>query len=225
MNFMQWIVTYGCKLGLDIMCRIDAGELKKMQQTGPLIAFANHTGMVEAPLLYTYLMPRKKVTAIAKIETWDNWFLNWVFTLWGIIPIHRGEADMVAMRKALEVLEKGYILGISPEGTRSREGKLLRAHGGIAMLALHSGAPLQAMAHWGGENFGNNVKRFKRTDFHVRISPLFHLDARGERVTKDVRQQMADEMMYQLARLLPENYRGEYADLEHATEKYIRYTE
>ena len=223
MNLTQWIVTYGCKLGLEVMCRIDAKELQKVPQTGPLLAFTNHTGMVEAPLLYTQLQPRKKLTAIAKIETWDNWFLNWVFTLWNIIPIRRGEADMVAMRKSLEVLEKGYILGISPEGTRSREGKLLRAHGGIAMLGLHSGAPLQAVAHWGGENFGKNVKKFKRTDFHLRVGPIFYLDAHGERVSKEIRQQMADEMMYQLAKLLPEEYRGEYADLENATEKYLRF--
>src|SRR5512133_518947 len=136
MNLMHWIVTYGCKLGLDVMCRIDAKELSKVPRTGPLLAFTNHTGMVEAPILYTHLQPRKKLTAIAKVDTWDNWFLNWVFTLWDIIPIRRGEADMVAMRKSLEVLEKGYILGISPEGTRSRQGKLLRAHGGISMLGL-----------------------------------------------------------------------------------------
>lgn len=225
MNLMKWIVTYGCKLGLDVMCRIDAKELEKIPQTGPLLAFTNHTGMVEAPLLYTQLQPRKKLTAIAKVETWDNWFLNWVFTLWDIIPIRRGEADMVAMRKSLEVLEKGYILGISPEGTRSREGKLLHAHGGIAMLGLHSGAPLQAVAHWGGENFGKNVKKFKRTDFHIRVGPVFYLDAHGERISKEVRQQMADEMMYQLAKLLPESYRGEYSDLGNATEKYLRFAE
>jgi len=225
MNLMHWIVTYGCKLGLIIMCKIDVKELEKVPQEGPLLAFTNHTGMVEAPLFYTHLQPRKKLTALAKVETWDNWFLNWVFTLWDIIPIRRGEADMVAMRKALEVLEKGYILGISPEGTRSREGKLLRAHGGIAMLGLHSGAPLQAVAHWGGENFGKNVKKFKRTDFHARVGPIFYLDAHGERVTKEIRQQMADEMMYQLAKLLPAEYRGEYADLENATEKYLRFEE
>jgi len=225
MSLMRWIVTYACKLGLDVMCRIDAREMKKVPQTGPLIAYTNHTGMVEAPILYTQLQPRKKITALAKVETWNNRFLNWVFTLWDIIPIHRGEADMVAMRKSLEALEKGYILGISPEGTRSREGQLLRAHGGIAMLALHSGAPLQPIAHWGGENYGRNVKKFKRTNFDIRVGSIFYLDARGERVTKDVRQKMADEMMYQLARLLPESYRGEYADLENATEKYLRFLE
>jgi 1-acyl-sn-glycerol-3-phosphate acyltransferase len=225
MNLMRWIVTYGCKLGMAVLCRIDAKELEKIPQDGPLIAVANHTAMIEAPILYTYLAPRKKVTAIAKVETWDNWFLNWVFTLWEIIPIHRGEADMVAMRKSLEALEKGYILGISPEGTRSKTGALIRAHGGVAMLGLHSGAPLQAVAHWGGEDFHKNVKKFKRTNFTIRVGPRFYLDARGERVTKEIRQQMADEMMYQLAKLLPESYRGEYADLENATEKYLRFVD
>ncbi len=225
MNPMRWIVTYLCKFGLSVMCRIEAKELEKIPQTGPLIAFANHTAMVEAPILYTYLAPRTKVTAIAKIETWNNWFLNWVFTLWEIIPIRRGEADMVAMRKSLEVLEKGYILGISPEGTRSKSGKLIRAHGGVAMLGLHSGAPLQAVAHWGGEDFHKNVKQFKRTNFTVRVGPRFYLDPHGERVSKEVRQQMADEMMYQLAKLLPEEYRGEYSDLGNATEKYLRFVD
>ncbi len=223
MKLMEWIVTYGCKLGLDVICKIDAKELSKVPQTGPLILYTNHTGTVEAPIMYTQLQPREKVTALAKVETWDNWFLNWVFTLWGIIPLHRGEADMEAMRKALAVLEKGYILGISPEGTRSREGKLLRAHGGIAMLALHSGAPLQPMAHWGGENFGRNVNQFKRTSFSVRVGPIFNLDAHGEKVTKEIRQKMADEMMYQLAKLLPVENRGEYTDLENASENYLRF--
>ena len=223
MNLMEWIVTYGCKLGLDVICKIDAKEISKVPQTGPLILYTNHTGTVEAPIMYTQLQPREKVTALAKVETWDNWFLNWVFTLWGIIPLHRGEADMEAMRKALAVLEKGYILGISPEGTRSREGKLLRAHGGIAMLALHSGAPLQPMAHWGGENFGRNVNQFKRTSFSVRVGPIFNLDAHGEKVTKEIRQKMADEMMYQLAKLLPVENRGEYSDLENGSENYLRF--
>ena len=223
MNVIRWIVTYGCKFGLEVMCRIDARELKKIPPAGPLIAFMNHTGMVEAPILFTQLQPREKVTSLAKVEIWDNWFLNWVFTLWGIIPIRRGQADMNAMRKSFDVLNDGFILGISPEGTRSRDGKLLRANGGIAMLALHSGAPLLPVAHWGGENFGWNVKHFKRTNFNTRVGTIFSLDSHGQIVTKIIRQQMADEMMYQLAKLLPEEYRGEYSDLENATVKYLRF--
>jgi 1-acyl-sn-glycerol-3-phosphate acyltransferase len=225
MNIARWIVTYGCKLGLEVMCRIRKENWENIPHEGPLLAYANHTGMVEAPVMYTQLQPRPKTTALAKVETWDNWFLNWVFNLWEIIPIRRGEADMDALRKSLEMLEKGYILGISPEGTRSKSGKLLRAHGGVAMLALKSGAPLIPVAHWGGENFGANVKKFKRTDFNIRVGRQFYLDDHGQRVSKEIRQQMADEMMYQLAKLLPEYYRGEYSDIENATEKYLRFVE
>ena len=106
-----------------------------------------------------------------------------------------------------------------------KRGLHLRAHGGVAMLALKSGAPLIPVAHWGGENFGRNVKKFKRTDFNIRVGRQFYLDDHGQRVSKEIRQQMADEMMYQLAKLLPEEYRGEYSDIENATETYLRFVE
>lgn len=222
MKPIEWIVTYGCKLGLEILCRIDAKEMQKIPFGGPLIVYANHTGSIEAPVLYTQLAPRPAI-GIAKIESWDNWFLSWIFTLWHIIPIRRGETDMDAMRKSLGVLEQNNILGISPEGTRNKTGALLRAKPGIVTLAMRSAAPLQPMAHWGGENFKTNLKRLKRTDFHIRVGPIFHLDLGSERMTKEIRQQMADEIMYQLAKLLPAEYRGEYADLGKATETYLRF--
>ncbi|PWH11734.1 MAG: 1-acyl-sn-glycerol-3-phosphate acyltransferase, partial [Anaerolineae bacterium] len=189
-KFLRWLTAYATKFGLEVLCRIHKENWERLPFQGPLIAYANHTGMVEAPLIYTQLMPRR-ATALAKIETWDNWFLGWIFTLWEIIPIRRGEADMEALRAALEALSQGMILGISPEGTRNRTGQLLRAHGGAALLALKSGAPLLPIAHWGGENFLANLKRFRRTDFYIRVGKPFVLDAGGERVTKEVRQQMA----------------------------------
>lgn len=222
MNILGWITTYLCKWGLEILCQIDAPELSRVPMKGPLIAYANHTGMLEAPLMFTQLQPRP-VTGLAKIETWDNRFLGWIFDLWEIIPVRRGEADVEAMRRALDALQEGRILGISPEGTRSKTGTLIRAHAGLVVLALKSGAPLQPIAHWGGEKFGSNVKKFRRTPVTVRVGPVFYLDAHGEKVTKEVRQQMADEMMYQLAKLLPEAYRGAYSDLENATQKYLRF--
>ena len=223
MNLIRWIVTYGCKLGLDIMCRIDSRELSKVPQNGPLIYYTNHTGTVEAPIMFTHLQPRPKVTGYSKVENFDNWFLNLIFSLWDIIPLRRGEVDMEAMRKGIEALKNGYILGIAPEGTRSKDGKLQRAHGGMVMLALHSGTPLQPAAHWGGEDFGSNLKHLKRTNFTIRVGPIFYLDPHGEKVTKEIRQAMTDEMMYELAKLLPEDLRGEYADLENATHKYLRF--
>lgn len=222
MNIIKWIVTNGCKFGLRVLCRVHSEEMKKIQPSGPLILYSNHTGSIEAPIFYGELAPRP-VTGLAKVESWDNWLINRVFTIWNLIPIRRGESDMDAMRAALGALEQNNILGIAPEGTRNRTGGLLRAKPGIVMIATRSDAPLQAIAHWGGENFRDNLKRFKRTDFHIRVGPVFHLDARGARITKEIRQQMVDEMMYQLAKLLPPEYRGEYADLENATEEYLRF--
>lgn len=208
-------------IGLEVMCRIDKADLRKIPDRGPLIVYSNHTGQVEVPLLFSQLQPRP-VTGLAKIETWDGWFLRWIFDLWGAIPIRRGEADLYAMRRALSALEQGYILGIAPEGTRSKTGALIRAHPGIVTLALRSNAPLVPLAHWGGKGFLPNLKRLRRTDFHIRVGEPFTLDPGGEKVTGKIRQQMVDEMMYKLAALLPEQYRGEYADLSKATTNFLK---
>ena len=215
-----------CKLiemGTAILCRIDKVDLNKVSRTGPLIIYANHINSIEVPLIFSHLQPRP-ITALAKAESWDNPLFNWLFNTWKLIPVRRGEADMTAMRKSLSMLKEGYIFGISPEGTRSRGGQLQRAHPGIVPIALRSKAPLQPIAHWGGEAFPQNIKRLHRTDFHIRVGKAFYLESHGERVTSEVRQKMVDEMMYQMAKLLPESYRGYYADLENASEKYLRFS-
>lgn len=215
-----WFVTNAVKFGTSVMCRIDAPDLQTFPRKGPFIAYSNHTGQIEVPLMYAHLQPRP-ITGLAKVETWDGWFLRWVFDLWGAIPIRRGEADIHAMRMSLQALESNEILVIAPEGTRNKTGKLLRAQPGIITLALRTGAPLLPFAHWGGENFLPNLKRLKRTDFHIRVGKPFNLDPGDERVTKEIRQKMADEIMYRLSAMLPEYYRGTYADLENATGKYL----
>jgi len=216
-----WLINTVVKFGTSFMCRIDAPDLDKVPEKGPLIVYSNHIGQIEVPLMFAHLQPRP-ISGFAKAETWDNWFLRWIFNVWEAIPIHRGEVDMTAMRKALEALERGMLFAIAPEGTRSKTGALVKAHPGIITLALRSGAPLLPIAHWGGENFLSNLKALKRTDFHIRVGEPFMLDPGDERVSKEVRQSMVDEMMYRLAALLPEIYRGAYADLESASEKHIR---
>ncbi len=93
---------------------------------------------------------------------------------------------------------------------------------GTVIIALHSGVPILPIAHWDGEAYLKNLKRFKRTDFHIRVGESFILDTGGTEVTGEMRQQIVDEMMFQLAALLPEVYRGEYFDLGKSTKKYIR---
>ena len=220
MSFAFWFMNGVIKHGTSLLCRIDRSELHRVPPRGPLILYTNHIGSLEVPLLYSHLLPRKMV-GLAKVETWDSAFMGWLFDLWGSIPVRRGEADMEAMRRSLQVLERGEIFAISPEGTRSYDGILLRAKPGPVLIALRSGAPLLPIAHWGGEQFGPNLKRLRRTDFTIRVGKPFYLDPRGQRVTAEVRQQMADEMMYQLAALMPAAYHGEYAGK--GTSRYLRF--
>ena len=163
------------------------------------------------------------MTGWSKIEIWEhNWFLTWVFNIWKVIPLHRGEADVGALKKALRALEDGYIFGIAPEGTRNYTGILRRGLPGAVILALHSGVPILPVAHWGGEVFLHNLVRLKRTDFHIRVGEPFKLNVSGIKVTSEIRQQIVDEMMCQLAALMPEKYRGEYSNLVDSTSTFIQ---
>jgi 1-acyl-sn-glycerol-3-phosphate acyltransferase len=205
-----------------ILCRVDAAQLARVPEHGPLMLVANHVNFLEAPIVVTHLKPRS-FTGFVKSETWDTPFLGWLFDLWGAIPVRRGEADLTAMRRGIEVLEEGHILGVTPEGTRSGDGRLRRGHPGTVMVALKTGAPLLPLIYYGGERFWQNFKSLRRTDFHIVVGNPFTLHTEETRVTREVRRQMIDEIMYQLAALLPPEYRGAYADLESATETYLRF--
>jgi 1-acyl-sn-glycerol-3-phosphate acyltransferase len=146
-----------------------------------------------------------------------------LFNLWRGIPIKRGEADTQALRRGLAVLEAGQILAVAPEGTRSNNGCLQHGHPGIVVIALHSRAPILPMVYYGSEKFRRNLTQLRRTDFKITIGQSFYLDSCGNKVTRHIRKLMVDEIMYQLAALLPAKYRGDYANLAAATENFLRF--
>jgi 1-acyl-sn-glycerol-3-phosphate acyltransferase len=220
-SISRWFMNNAIRLGTDILCRIDKQDFDKVPANGPLIVVTNHIGSLEVPLMFVHLQPRKMI-GLAKIETWDKKFMGWLFDLWDAIPVRRGEADLDAIRACLDVLKAGNILAIAPEGTRSYHGRLLRGQPGMVMIALRSGAPFLPIAHWGGEDFGANLKKLKRTPFHVRVGRQFTVDTNGERVTSEIRQEIADEIMCQIAALMPEEYHGEYAGCK-SQPKYLKF--
>jgi len=223
MTLAYQVVTTAIKGLTRTLCQVDDAQLARVPERGPLILVANHINFMEVPLIYTHLLPRP-ITGFVKAENLDHPLLGpLLIHLWGGIPLHRGEADMAALRQALEALEEGHILAVAPEGTRSGSGDLQRGHPGIVFVALRSGAPLLPVVYYGSERFWRNLRSLRRTDFHIVVGQPFYLEASGARVTREVRQQMADEIMYQLAALLPPSYRGAYADMSAATETYLRF--
>jgi len=223
MTLAYRVVTSSIKRLTRLLCRVDDAQLTQVPKQGPLILAVNHVNFLEAPIFYTHLHPRP-VTGFVKAEHLEHpFFGSLLFRLWGGIPIRRGEADMTAFRQSLAALEDGRILAVAPEGTRSGDGHLQPGRPGIAFLALRSGAPVLPIIHHGGELFWRNLRRLRRTDFHIVVGQPFYLDAGGVKVNRQVRQQMADEIMYQMAALLPPAYRGVYSDLAAATETYLRF--
>lgn len=215
------VVTSSIKVLTRILCRIDSAQLARVPEQGPLIIVLNHVNFLEGPILYTHLRPRQ-MTGLVKAENLEHPLLGpLLFTLWGGIPLRRGEADIIAFRQVLQMLKEDQILAVAPEGTRSGHGRLQQSHPGIAFIAVRSGAPVLPIVSHGGEVFWDNLPRLRRTDFHIVVGQPFHLDAGGVKVTGQVRQQMANELMYQMAALLPPSYRGVYADLSAATETYL----
>jgi 1-acyl-sn-glycerol-3-phosphate acyltransferase len=203
-----------------LLCRVDDADIHRVPRRGPLILITNHINFLDVPILYTSLQPRP-LRGLAKVETWEHPFLRFFATTWGAIPIRRGEVDREALRACQASLARGEILSLAPEGTRSGNGSLLPGRPGVVLLALQSDAPLLPVVNYGEEIFHQNIRRFRRTDFHIRVGKPFKLNARGRRLTREVRQQMLDEIMGQMADVLPEAYRGVYRDRRIATAEFI----
>ncbi len=203
-----------------IMYRIDDAELERVPAQGPMILVTNHVHIFEIPVIYSRLQPRV-VHGLVLASRWKNPIVAWGLNACGTIPLERGGINLDGMRRALDALKAGEFLIIAPEGTRSSTAQLQNGHQGIVPLALKSGAPLLPVAYYGGEHYKANLKRLRRTDFHLAVGTPFRLASHGDSVTSAVRQQMVGEVMYRLAAILPEAYRGKYAQLRLATQEYL----
>ena len=203
-----------------LLCRIDGESLNSIPQQGPLILVCNHINAIELPIVFPRLHPRP-VTGFAKSETWENPILGPLFDIWDVIPIQRGQVDITALRQGLKVLDDGKILAITPEGTRSGDGRLQQGHPGVVMLALHSGAPILPLVYYGSETFYRNVRRLRKTDFRIRVGKPFQIET-PRKVTTELRRKITDEIMYQMALLLPPQNRGYYSDLSGASSEFLR---
>jgi len=123
----------------------------------------------------------------------------------GAFPVYRGEKDEWALRHAARVLENGQVLGMFPEGTRSKGRGLAVAKTGTARLALDANCPIVPMAVVGTDAF---FKRFPhRAHVTIKILPPI-LPKPGETPLA-----LMDRVMFALAKELPADMRGVYADV------------
>lgn len=200
-----------------IVLKLEIAGMENVPRQGPLILMINHVNFLD-PVLTVGLMPRG-VTAFSKIETLGYPVLGFFIRLYGVVRVRRGEVDRRALHRAIETLGRGEAFLIAPEGTRSHQGRLQPARHGIAYIALRTGATILPVAIWGQERFFANVKRLRRTRVHIRIGKPFRF-APGN-VGRDELRALTREAMYQLAALLPPEYRGVYSDLDKGSMDFL----
>lgn len=209
---LAWVVNTTIRFLLHILLKLDASELKKIPDRGPLIAAANHVNFLDAPVLITHLQPRP-TTGLVKKETWDTPLMAFLFNVWGGIPIDRSVADFTAFKAAKAALAEGKILAVAPEGTRSEDGRLSRGKPGIAILASQCDVPIYPIAYYGHEVFKDKFKRLKRTPMKIRVGRPFRVKFEGQVKNKQFMQDVTDVIMLEVVKLMPKEYHGVYEEI------------
>ncbi len=128
-------------IGCGLLFRLRAFGREHVPDTGPLIVASNHASFLDPPAIGVGVWNRQ-VRFMARDSLFRVPVLGWILRRVGVIPLRRESGDVAALRTGLRVLKDGGVLGVFPEGTRSRDGRMQRARGGVGFLILKSGVPV-----------------------------------------------------------------------------------
>ena len=163
---------------------------------GGVIIAANHISLWDPPVVGTAITGRQ-IHFMAKEELFTNKLFAWIIgKQLGAFPVKRGAPDRTAIRTALTLLESGNILGIFPEGTRSKNGKLGAPEAGLALLAVKAGVPVVPTAIIGTNKIFKNGCLFPKFKIIFGKPLLFDrssesMDAMSARVMTEISQLLA----------------------------------
>lgn len=138
-NLVYKAVYHGARSFLEVFSTLDVEGWENIP-TGACLFASNHQSMVDPPLIGSCL-PRE-ISYIARRSLFDNALFGAVIRACNSIPVDRGEADVGAIRAALNALAENRGLLIFPEGTRSFDGIIKEPKAGAGLLACKSGAPV-----------------------------------------------------------------------------------
>ena len=125
---------------------IEVSGLDRLPESGPAILCPNHVSFLDSAFLM--LVVNRNISFVGKAEYMDSWKTKFLFPMMGMIPIDRsgGEKSQAALDAAEDVLSRGELFGMFPEGTRSRDGSLYKGRTGAARLATKIGCPIFPVA-------------------------------------------------------------------------------
>jgi 1-acyl-sn-glycerol-3-phosphate acyltransferase len=208
------------------MFRIRVHGLEHLPERGPVILAANHQSFCDS-LFVPVVIPRR-VTYLAKAEYFDHWHTRAFMSTFGQIPIRRGSGSesIRALSMASELLEQGAVLGLYPEGTRSRDGTVHRGHTGAARLALLTGAPVVPVGISGTEfvqPVGSSLLRpFGRISIALGEARLLTQgDVTAHGAKKLALRAFTDAVMRDIARLAQREYEDHYLEMPGAQSQAV----
>ena len=178
--------------------------------TGGVLIATNHMSRMDIPVLF--LTPnRPDMTALVTTKYLKYPLIRWFIVTARGIWLDRDTADFGAFRTAVNALNEGLAIGIAPEGTRSVTANLLEGKPGTALLALKAGVPILPVALTGTEDSVQKMLRFKKPHITVEYGKLIPAPVPDRQNRADQLQKLTDELMCQIAAMLPEKYWGFYA--------------
>ena len=217
-RFMRTVAVFRFLSNLWVKDIIIEGQ-EYIPMEGGAIYCVNHLSRLDSPL-QTLSLPRH-AHALAG-EKYKRTLFRPILAVAGAIYINRGEVDRRALQQAIHVLEDGNLLAVAIEGTRSKSGELADGKAGVAYLATRANVPVIPGVCWGTERMMDDLKHLRRTpSIHIRVGPPIRFPkgrARGTQL-----EAYTEEIMVTLAAMLPERYRGRYADHPRLLEKLAVY--
>jgi 1-acyl-sn-glycerol-3-phosphate acyltransferase len=196
-----------------ILGRVKVTGQENIPYGKPYVVAMNHVSIFDPPLIGAFWPEQLEIIGAA--DVFDKPGQGQVLKIYGVIPVHRGDYDRALLTKIVRIIKSGYPLLIAPEGGRSHVPAMRRAKSGIAYMVEQTGVPVVPVGLVGTtEDFWQRAKRGERPQLEMRIGKpitLPEITVKGNE-RHEARQQNADLVMRHLAGLLPEEYRGVYAE-------------
>ena len=179
----------------------------------PYVVAMNHVSIFDPPFVGAFWPEQLEIIGAA--DVFDKPGQGLVLKAYGVIPVHRGDYDRTLLVKIIHIIKSGLPLLIAPEGGRSHVPAMRRAKPGVGYIIEQTGVPVVPAALVGTtEDFWQRARRGERPQLEMRIGKPIHIPEITVKGTDRhaARQHNADLVMRHLAGLLPEEYRGVYAE-------------
>jgi 1-acyl-sn-glycerol-3-phosphate acyltransferase len=172
----------------------------------------NHISIFDPPLAGSFWPEEPEVIGAA--DVFEKKGQGTILSMYGVIPVHRGDYDRILLDKVLTILKMNRPLMIAPEGGRSHELAMRRAMPGVGYIIEHAQVPVVPVGIMGTtDDFWQRAKRGERPQLEMRIGKPIRFPPMTEKGVqrREARQHNADLVMRTIAGLLPEEYHGVYA--------------